>query len=122
MTEKNHVVCEKEVSEFVSLLKDIPMDVAVEVLAQYPEFVIMMKETIANNQDLIKKVIDANQQNAQECFLYYQEVLRDISLCLENPNLTYDQRLRLIEKEIQIAQLVGEKESELREINRKLLN
>ena len=62
-----------------------------------------------------------NQQNAQECFLYYQEVLRDISMCLEDKTLDYEQRLRLIEKEIEIAQLVGQKETELREMNQLLV-
>ena len=121
MTEKVNVVSKNEVNEFVSLLKNIPADVALEALSQYPEFMSMMKETLGNNQDLKKLIVAVNQQNAQECFLYYQEILRDISLCLENPSLDYEERLRLIEKEIEVALIVGKKETELREMNRLIL-
>ena len=71
--------------------------------------------------ELKKLIVAMNQQNAQECFLYYQEVLKDISLCLENPSLSYEERLRLIDKEIEVALIVGKKESELREMNRMIL-
>lgn len=121
MTEKVSVVCATEVREFVSLLKDIPVNVAMQALSQYPEFMKMIKEQLESNDEIIKKVIAVNQQNAQECFLYYQEVLRDISICLEDKTLDYEQRLRLIEKEIEIAQLVGQKETELREMNQLLV-
>jgi uncharacterized protein YlaN (UPF0358 family) len=92
-----------------------------QALSQYPEFMKMIKEQLESNDEIIKRVIAVNQQNAQECFLYYQEVLRDISMCLEDKTLDYEQRLRLIEKEIEIAQLVGQKETELREMNQLLV-
>lgn len=121
MTEMENVISKKEVNEFISLLKKISIDEAIEALAQYPEFKNVLKETLENNLELKKLIVAMNQQNAQECFLYYQEVLKDISLCLENPSLSYEERLRLIDKEIEVALIVGKKESELREMNRMIL-
>ena len=121
MTEMENVISKKEVNEFISLLKNISIDEAIEALAQYPEFKNVLKETLENNLELKKLIVAMNQQNAQECFLYYQEVLKDISLCLENPSLSYEERLRLIDKEIEVALIVGKKESELREMNRMIL-
>ena len=121
MTEMENVISKKEVNEFISLLKNISIDEGIEALAQYPEFKNVLKETLENNLELKKLIVAMNQQNAQECFLYYQEVLKDISLCLENPSLSYEERLRLIDKEIEVALIVGKKESELREINRMIL-
>lgn len=121
MTEMENVISKKEVNEFISLLKNISIDEGIEALAQYPEFKNVLKETLENNLELKKLIVAMNQQNAQECFLYYQEVLKDISLCLENPSLSYEERLRLIDKEIEVALIVGKKESELREMNRMIL-
>lgn len=121
MTEMENVISKKEVNEFISLLKNISIDEAIEALAQYPEFKNVLRETLENNLELKKLIVAMNQQNAQECFLYYQEVLKDISLCLENPSLSYEERLRLIDKEIEVALIVGKKESELREMNRMIL-
>ena len=121
MTEMENVISKKEVNEFISLLKNITIDEAIEALAQYPEFKNVLKETLENNLELKRLIVAMNQQNAQECFLYYQEVLKDISLCLENPSLSYEERLRLIDKEIEVALIVGKKESELREMNRMIL-
>ena len=121
MTEMENVISKKEVYGFISLLKNISIDEGIEALAQYPEFKNVLKETLENNLELKKLIVAMNQQNAQECFLYYQEVLKDISLCLENPSLSYEERLRLIDKEIEVALIVGKKESELREMNRMIL-
>ena len=121
MTEMENVISKKEVNEFISLLKNISIEEAIEALAQYPEFKNVLKETLENNLELKRLIVAMNQQNAQECFLYYQEVLKDISLCLENPSLSYEERLRLIDKEIEVALIVGKKESELREMNRMIL-
>lgn len=121
MTEMENAISKKEVNEFISLLKNISIDEGIEALAQYPEFKNVLKETLENNLELKKLIVAMNQQNAQECFLYYQEVLKDISLCLENPSLSYEERLRLIDKEIEVALIVGKKESELREMNRMIL-
>ena len=121
MTEMENVISKKEVNEFISLLKNISIDEGIEALAQYPEFKNVLKETLENNLELKTLIVAMNQQNAQECFLYYQEVLKDISLCLENPSLSYEERLRLIDKEIEVALIVGKKESELREMNRMIL-
>ena len=121
MTEMENVISKKEVNEFISLLKNISIDEGIEALAQYPEFKNVLKETLENNLELKRLIVAMNQQNAQECFLYYQEVLKDISLCLENPSLSYEERLRLIDKEIEVALIVGKKESELREMNRMIL-
>jgi len=121
LEEELKIVSTNEVQEFVSILKDLPADVALEVLAQYPEFTKMISNAIEQNNQLLQKVIDCNQQNADQCFMFYQEILRDISLCLENEQLTYEQRMSLIEKEIEIAQLIGKKEVEIREMNQMII-
>ena len=75
-----------------------------------------------SEQDLAfkKHIIQINQQNADQCFMFYQEVLRDISICLENENLSKEERFKLIEKEVEIAIMVGQKENEIREMYRVL--
>lgn len=118
MTEELKIVSNNEVKEFMMILKDLPADVALEALSQYPEFTQMILE---NDRALVTKVIDSNQENATQCFMFYQEILRDISLCLEDDSLNYEERLSLIDREIEIAQIIGKKETEIRELNRQLL-
>lgn len=111
MMKNLEIVSTNEVMEFVSLLKDVPAEVALEALAQYPEFVKMIKETTG----LQEKLLSYFQENADQCFLFYQEILNDISQCLEKESLTYEQKMNLIEKEIEVARIVGSKETEMRE-------
>lgn len=121
MEKELDIVSTKEVMEFATILKELPEGVALEVLAQYPEFTKMISEAMSHDKEIIQKIIDSNQQNADQCFMFYQEILRDISLCLEKEDLTYEQRLALIDKEIEIAQMIGQIECQTREMNHKLL-
>ena len=73
-----------------------------------------------NDLALKRQILQVNQQNADQCFMFYQEVLRDISICLENENLSKEERFSLIEKEVEIAIMVGQKEREIREMCRLL--
>lgn len=121
MEKELNIVSTKEVVEYATILKDLPECVALEVLAQYPEFTKMISEAMRHDKEIIQKIIDSNQQNVDQCFMFYQEILRDISLCLEKEDLTFDQRLALIDKEIEIAQMIGQIECQTREMNHQLL-
>ena len=79
-----------------------------------------MRKMSENDLALKRQILQVNQQNADQCFMFYQEVLRDISICLENENLSKEERFSLIEKEVEIAIMVGQKEREIREMCRLL--
>lgn len=122
LDEELKVVSTNEVMEFVNVLKNTSEDVALQALAQYPEFSKMITDTFKHDKELIRKIIDASQQNADQCFMFYQEILNDISKCLEKEGLSYEERMMLIDKEIEVAQIVGQKEAELRELSRLILS
>lgn len=69
-------------------LRNISELVALELISQY--------------SDIENKLIDNKQKNIEECIMIYQEILHDIDICLRQ-EISIDQRMLLIEKEIEIS-------------------
>lgn len=77
----------------VNSLKDVSEVIGLELIAQY--------------SDIRNKIIDNNQKNLEECLMIYQEILHDIDICLKQ-DISIDQRILLIDKEIEISRIVKE--------------
>lgn len=69
-------------------LRNVSEVVALELISQY--------------SDIENKLIDNKQKNIEECIMIYQEILHDIDICLRQ-EISIDQRMLLIEKEIEIS-------------------
>lgn len=69
-------------------LRNVSEVVALELISQY--------------SDIENKLIDNKQKNIEECIMIYQEILHDIDICLRQ-EISIDQRMLLIDKEIEIS-------------------
>lgn len=129
-----------EVIGITSQLANLRPEVATEVLAQFPEFVKMaqsamseyssiLKDVIASDDEsikefysLAKKAIESNQQNTKDFIEFSNKIREDLSKCLDNPNLSDEDRRSILEKEMEIFDAVKETAEETRENNREYIH
>jgi hypothetical protein len=125
-----------DVIGITSQLANLRPEVATEVLAQFPEFVKMaqstmseyssiLKDVIASDDESLKgfyslteKAIEADTQTTKEFIELSNRIREDLSKCLDNPDLSQEERQSIIEKEMEIFEAVKEKDTEVRESNK----
>lgn len=114
-------------------LNEMSPEVAQRVLAQYPEFIKLIKTSMVEYKEILDKIIasddnSTNQVNGifnkeienshesrKEFFGFANQIRSDLSKCLDNPNLTPEQHIEIIDREIEIFHMVDKKDTEIRE-------
>lgn len=117
---------------YASKLNELRPEVAAQVIAQYPEYVNfvhsclseykdMLDTIIASDDaslkqtlDLIHQEIEHSDQSRTEYIQFAAKVQADCSKCLDNPDMTPEQRQEIIDREIEIMKMVNQKDTEAR--------
>ncbi len=121
-----------DVVSIFSQLSQLRPEVASQVVAQFPEFVKLaqtyMSEykeilgtVIASDDESLKQVYSTadrdleNAVNSREQFYDFAgKVHGDLSKCLDNPDLTEEERKSILAQEMEILKIVSEKDIEIR--------
>lgn len=121
-----------DVISFASKLSDLRPEVAKEVLAQYPEFVGLMKsalteykrmlDSIVNSDDasikeyydIANKEMDSATDSRKQYYDFVKQVQSDYSKVLDNPNLPPEMILEILNRESELVKMADEKDSEIR--------
>ena len=122
-----------DVISYVSKLGELRQDVAKEVLAKYPEFVGLINSALVEYKGMLDSIIesdDASQKqyydvankeldNADESRKQFyglvESVHADCSKCLDNPDMTSEMKIEILEREIELIRMADKKDSEVRE-------
>ena len=117
---------------YASKLNELRPEVAAQVIAQYPEYVNfvhsclieykdILSTIIASDDsslkqtlDLIHQEIEHSDQSRTEYIQFAEKVQADCSKCLDNPDMTPEQRQEIIDREIEIMKMVDQKDTEAR--------
>lgn len=100
-----HMSKDKLVS-FVSALPYIDPEVAKKALEQFPDFASTMAEISAHYKNVIDKSLEGSDADTATCLEACALINKSMHRQLENANLTFDERERLIDKQIQVAQMM----------------
>ena len=121
-----------EVVSCFSQLTELRPEVAKQVLEQYPEFVSLVttimgeyinrvgdivnsdNDSINAFYDIANKEIDNIVLNRQQYYELAVKVHEDLKRCLDDPNLTFDDKKEILLQEIEIMRIADEKDKELR--------
>lgn len=101
-----------KIMQFASMIPDIDKDVAISIINQFPsysEYAISMIEQFRNTCD---SIIDANKDSNVEVISAYKKVLDYLAEDLKKENLTFDERQKITEQMIVIADKISEKDTE----------
>ena len=121
-----------DVLTIASKLSDLRPDVAKEVIAQFPEFVNMLHSLMEEYKDILGKIIasdddslkqmydtadedmDTSAENRKQFYEFADKVHADLSKCLDDPELTEEERKDILAKEMEILKVVSDKDTEIR--------
>lgn len=122
-----------EIISFASKLGELRPEVAKEVLAQFPEFVGLMKTALTEYKGMLDEIIssDDNSINAyygiankemdsagdsrKQFYEFVKQVQADCSKLLDNPNLSPEMIMEILNREAELVKLANEKDTEIRE-------
>lgn len=122
-----------DVVSIFSQLSQLRPDVAKEVLAQFPEFVNLVRFSLTEYKEELEKIIasddnsinqvyeaadkslDADAQSRKQFYDFAEKIHADLSKCLDNPELTAEERAAILDREMEILKAVDQKDTEIRE-------
>ena len=122
-----------DVISFASKLGELRPEVAKEVLAQYPEFVGLMKTALTEYKGMLDTIVASDDESLKEYYsiankemdsatesrkLFYdfvKQVQADYSKCLDNPNLPPEMIMEILNRQAELVKMANEKDTEIRE-------
>ena len=129
-----------DVLSIVSKLNELQPDVAKEVIKQYPEFVKLLQSSMVEYRDILEKLSDSDdasinqfysttdkelnslQNSRKEYFDLADKIRGDLSKCLDDPNITEEERSEIRAQELEILDKVGKKDQEIADQEMKIVD
>lgn len=121
-----------DVISFASKLGELRPKVAKEVLAQFPEFVGLMKSTLTEYKGMLDSIVESDDDSIKEYYAvankemdsavdsrkqfydFVKQVQADCSKLLDNPNLSPEMIMEILNRESELVNMANEKDSEIR--------
>ena len=121
-----------DVLSIASKLSELRPDVAKEVIAQFPEFARLIQSSMVEYKDILGDIIasddesikqvyaiaekdmDTSSDSRKQFYDFAGKVHADLSKCLDNPNLTTEERKDILAQEMEILRAVSDKDTEIR--------
>jgi len=101
-----------KVVKFASLLPKMDPQVAMKALEQFPEFVGSAKEMLSYYKETIDKALDSNNESVKSNYEICNTILLSLKDQLEDEALTFEQKMIVEEKMIDVAKLAAEIDKE----------
>lgn len=93
---------------FVSALPEIDPEVAKKALEQFPDFASVMIEITRHYKEIIDKCLEGSDADTATVLAACSAINESIQRELEKNKLTFEERERLIDKSIQVVQMMRE--------------
>lgn len=122
-----------DVISYASKLNELRPEVATQVLAQYPELAKLIQSSMVEYRDMLGKVLESDNESTSQVYAilnqelegasesrkqyieFADKVRSDLSKCLDQPNLTPEERKEILKQEMEIFRMVDSKDKEIRE-------
>ena len=100
------------VMAFASMIQDMDPEVAKKALEQFPDFAKSTVEALKDFKGVIDKSFDDDKESANQCYALYNRIQDALEKCLDNENLSFEERKYYIEQMKEVAQMASIKDSE----------
>lgn len=122
-----------DVISYASKLNELRPEVATQVLAQFPEFAKLIQSSLSDYKDVMEKIVSSDDESTgqvygiihkeldetgtsrKEFVEFADKVREDLSKCLDNPELSVEERKEIRDQEMEILRMVGDKDKEIRD-------
>lgn len=115
-----HMTKEK-VMDFAQMVYRMDPEVAKAAIAQFPEYVKMASGMVMTYEGIIEKIMDAGKADMAAFCDACNSIIASLQEQLKQENLSDEEREKLNDKMIQVANMIGDKMSENRMFSLKVL-
>ncbi|MBQ3151401.1 MAG: hypothetical protein IJB86_09185 [Clostridia bacterium] len=101
-----------KVIEFVSLIPHMDKDIALAIVDKFPAFVDFASIAVKELKDLCNIALEKNEASQNEVMDSYRGILDSLDMILKKDDISQEEREFIVEKMIQVADKVSEKDTE----------
>lgn len=106
-----HLTKDKVIT-MASMLDKMDPEVAKKALEQFPDFSKTIKEIVVGYKDTLDKGLESNKESVQSYYDLCKSIITTLQKQLEDENLVFEDRKYIIDKMLEVSQMMGEKDSE----------
>jgi len=129
-----------EIVSITSMLSNMRPGVAKEAIKQFPELANLLKSSLSEYKEMLSKIVESDDDSVQhvygsadkamddatlgrtEFIAFAEKVRDDYSKCLDNEDLTLEEKSEILKGEMEILKMVDSKEKEVRAQQEKILS
>ena len=120
-----------ETVSITSMLSNMRPEVAKEAIKQFPELANLLKSSLSECKEMLSKIVESDDDSVQhvygsadkamddatlgrtEFMAFAEKVRDDYSKCLDNENLTLEEKSEILKGEMEILKMMDSKEKEV---------
>lgn len=114
-------VSKDKLMKFASMLGDMDPEVAKKALDQFPECAKTASEIVARYKDVAEKGITANEESEKEFYSACNRILDSLEKDLDRGGLTFEERNKITDKMIDVAERMSAKDQESKDFIRQVV-
>lgn len=129
-----------ETVSITSMLSNMRPEVAQEAIKQFPELANLLKSSLSECKEMLSKIVESDDDSVQhvygsadkamddatlgrtEFMAFAEKVRDDYSKCLDNENLTLEEKSEILKGEMEILKMMDSKEKEVRAQQERILS
>ena len=129
-----------ETVSITSMLSNMRPEVAKEAIKQFPELANLLKSSLSECKEMLSKIVESDDDSVQhvygsadkamddatlgrtEFMAFAEKVRDDYSKCLDNENLTFEEKSEILKGEMEILKMMDSKEKEVRAQQERILS
>ena len=129
-----------ETVSITSMLSNMRPEVAKEAIKQFPELANLLKSSLSECKEMLSKIVESDDDSVQhvygsadkamddatlgrtEFMAFAEKVRDDYSKCLDNENLSLEEKSEILKGEMEILKMMDSKEKEVRAQQERILS
>lgn len=100
------------IMSFASMIQDMDPEVAKKALEQFPDFARSTVDALKDFKSVIDKSLDNDKESSDQCYALYERVQNALEKCLDDKELTFEEKKYYIEQMKEVAKMASDKDSE----------
>lgn len=109
-----------KVVQFTSMIPKMDPEVAKAAIEQFPEFRGMTTDIVNACKEIVDRLFESNDCSQEQFYSACNSIINSLQKELEMPDLSSIDRDRIEKKMIEVAKMIGEKDSENKRFHRKI--
>ncbi len=101
-----------KIMEFVSIIPNLDKDVAIKIIEQFPNYAEYSKSIVNELKGMVNNAMEENTASNMESIKAYNKILDELSILLQKENISPEERKRITEDMILVADKISEKDTE----------